>query len=266
MKKIITNTGLILGLLVLLSLSSCTKKIDPVVDELSFSRVFTPTDFNAQISNITTVTLNWITVTNVDHYVVEIYQGTDFTTENLVATSNVDAAATSFVYALPAGDTQFTARINAISSLEGVAESKWISVGFKSLPENLFLGYVSELSGLGTCTVRWKPGSTTTALSFDNGIKTSYPISAAESAAGLKIVTGVAKGKYQISLMNTSFVRGKKNVFVEGDVLLAPGSDLVAAINAAAPGNVIILPPGEVFVFAGNSIINKSVKIRAINK
>jgi len=265
MKKIFSNTGLILGLLILLSLNSCKKTIDPVVADLSFTRAFTPVDFSAQISNITTVTLNWVTVKNVDHYVVEIYEGTDFVTDNLVATSNVDAAAISFVYALPAGDTQFTARINAISSLEGVAESKWISVGFKSLPENLFLGYISELSGLGTCTVRWKPGSTATALSFDNGIKTSYPISAAEAAAGLKIVTGVAKGKYQISLMNTSFVRGKTNVFVEGDVLLAPGSDLVAAINAAAPGNVIILPPGEVFVFAGNSIINKSVKIRAIN-
>src|SRR5664279_1678341 len=217
MKRIITNTGLILALLVLFSLNSCKKTIDPVVSDLSFSRAFTPVDFGAQISNITTVTLSWVAVKNVDHYVVEIYQGTEFTTENLVATSSVDAASTSFAYLLPAGDTQFTARINAISSLEGVAESKWISVGFKSLPENLFLGYVSELSGFQTCTVRWKPGSAITALSFDNGTKTSYPVTAAEATAGVKIVTGVAKGKYQISLMNTTFVRGNTTVFVEGD-------------------------------------------------
>ena len=266
MKKIIINTGLIPGLLVLFSLNACKEKIDPVVDELSFSRTFTPGEFSAQISNITTVTLSWTPVKNVDHYVVEIYQGTDFVASNLVFTADVVSTATSYTYVLPAGDTQFSARINAISNIEGVTDSKWISVGFKSLPENLFLGYVSELSGFQTCTVRWKPGSTATALSFDNGTKTSYPISAAEATAGVKIVTGVAKGKYQISLMNTTFVRGKTSVLVEGDVLLAPGSDLVAAINAAAPGNVIILPAGEVFKFAINSIINKSIKIRAINK
>src|SRR5450759_4529320 len=166
MKKIFSNTGLILGLLILLTFNSCKKTIDPVVSDLTFTSAFTPVDFSAQISNITTVTLSWVTVKNVDHYVVEIYQDTDFTTENLVYTSNVDGAETYFVYAQPAGDTQFSARLNAISSLEVVAESKWISVVFKSLPENLFLGYISELSGIGTCTVRWKPGSTATSLSL----------------------------------------------------------------------------------------------------
>ena len=264
MKRIIKNTGLILGILILLSLNSCTKTIDPVVSELTFTRAFTPVDLSAQISNITTVTLNWVTVKNVDHYVVEIYQGTDFTTENLVATSNIDGTATSFVYALPAGDTQFSARLNAVSSLEGVGESKWISVGFKSLPENLFLGYTSELSGLGSCTVRWKPGSNTTALSFDNGTKTSYPISVAEAAAGVKIVTGVAKGKYQISLMSSSFVRGKTNVLIEGDVFLAAGGDLAAAINALPSGGIILLTNGVNFSIAGPITLTKSIKIRGL--
>src|SRR5450759_4583976 len=265
MKKIITNTGLILGLLVLFSLNSCTEKIDPVVTELSFTRAFTPTELGFQISNITTVSLAWVAVKNVDHYVIEIYQGTDFVTSNLVTTSVVDSSSITYVYVLPAGDTQFSARLNAVSTIAGVADSKWISVAFKTAPENLFLGYTSELSGLGTGTVRWKPGSTVTTLVLDNGTKTSYPVSAAEATAGIKIVTGVSNGTYQISLMNTTFVRGKTSILIEGDVLLTAGTDLVAAINAAAPGNVIILPPGEVFVFAGNSIINKSIKVRTIS-
>ena len=271
MKKLIINIGIIPGLIILFSLNACTKKIDPVVNELSFSRTFTPGEFSAQLSNITTVTLSWSPEKNVDHYVIEIYQGTDFVAGSLIFTTDITAPLSlvdkiSYVYVLPAGDTQFSARINAVSSLEGVAGSNWSSVDFKTAPENLFLGYVSELSGFGTATVRWKPGATATSLLFDNGTKTSYPISAAEAIVGVKIVTGVAKGKYQISLMNTTFVRGKTNVLVEGDVLLTPGSDLVAAINAAAPGNVIILPAGEIFKFAINSIINKSIKIRAINK
>jgi len=265
MKKIIANNGLILGLLVLFSLNACTEKIDPVVTELSFTRAFTPTELAFQISNITTVSLGWVGVKNVDHYVIEVYQGTEFVTSNLVTSSLVDSSLTTFVYVLPAGDTQFSARLSAVSTIAGVADSKWISVAFKTAPENLFLGYTSELSGLGTGTVRWKPGSTVTTLVLDNGTKTSYPVSAAEATAGIKIVTGVSNGTYQISLMNTTFVRGKTSILIEGDVLLTAGTDLVAAINAAAPGNVIILPPGEVFVFAGNSIINKSIKVRAIS-
>jgi len=265
MKKIIKNTGLILGLLVLFSLNSCTEKIDPVVTELSFTRAFTPGIFMAQISNITTVALAWSEVKNVDHYVIEIYQGTDFATSNLITTAVADSSTTTYVYVLPAGDTQFSARLSAVSTISGADASKWISVAFKTDPENLFLGYVSELSGLGSAIVRWKPGSTVTALSFDNGTKTSFPISAAEATAGIKTVTGLAKGTYQISLMNSTFTRGKTSVLIEGDVLLAAGADLVAAINAAAPGNVIILPPGVVFKFAINSIINKSIKVRAIS-
>ena len=78
----------------MLSLNACNEKIDPVVSELSFSRAFTPTGLSAQISNITTVTLSWVAVTNVDHYVVEIYNGIDFVPGNLLYTADVDATAT----------------------------------------------------------------------------------------------------------------------------------------------------------------------------
>jgi len=264
MKKIIAKNGLIPVLLILFSLNACTEKIDPIVTELNFTRTFTPVEFSAQISNITTVTLAWVAVKNVDHYVVEIYQGTDFIPDNLINTSNVDSSASSLVYVLPAGDTQFSARLNAVSSVEGVADSKWISVSFKTAPENLFLGYVSELSGLGTCTVRWKPGSATTSLAFDNGTKTSYPISAGEAASGIKIVSGITNGKYQISLMNTTFVRGKTNVLIEGDVFLTTGGDLAAAITALPAGGIILLNNGVNFSFAGPVTLSKSIKIRGL--
>jgi Domain of unknown function (DUF5123)/Domain of unknown function (DUF4957) len=264
MKKIIINIGLIPGLLLLLSLNACNEKIDPVVSELSFSRAFTPTGLSAQISNITTVTLSWVAVTNVDHYVVEIYNGIDIVPGNLLYTTDVDATATTYKYVLPAGDTQFSARIKVVSSLDGVAESKWISVGFKTAPENLFLGYISELSGLGTCTVRWKPGSVATALVFDNGTQTSYAISAAEAIAGVKIVTGIAKGKYQIILMNSTFVRGRTNTFIEGDVFLSAGGDLAAAITALPAGGVILLKNGDNFSFTGPVALTKSIKIRGV--
>jgi len=266
MKRIFINIGIIPGLFTMLFLTACKEKIDPIVDELNFSRSFTPTGLTAQISKITTVTLNWTAVKNVDHYVVEIYQGTDFIPASSVYTADIAGDLTTYTYVLPAGDTQFTARLKCVSSLDGVAESKWISAGFKSDPENLFTGFKSEMTGISTCTVRWLPGSTATALVFDNGpAETSYPLTAGEIATGVKSLSSIPNGKYEIRLMNSTFVRGRTNIFLEGDVLLAAGGDLAAAIDGATSGNVILLPQGENFAFAGNKTINKSIKIRAIN-
>ncbi len=64
--------------------------------------------------------------------------------------------------------------------------------------------------------------------------------------------------------MNGTFVRGKRNLALEGNVMLASGDNLLTAIIAANPGDVILLPQGGTFVFTGNAIINKSIKIRAI--
>jgi hypothetical protein len=265
MKKISINTGLILGLFVLFSLNACKEKIGTLVSELSFNRAFTPVEFSAQISKITTVTLSWNPVKNADHYVVEIYQGTDFTAANLIFATDVGGAVTTYQYVLPAGDTQFSARLSAVSTLDGVAESKWITVGFKTDPENLFTGYKSEMTGIGTCTVRWLPGTVATALAFDNGTnKTSYPLTAGEIAAGVKNLASIPNGKYEIRLMNSTFVRGKTNILLEGNILVNAGDNLTTALATVPAGGVIILANSASFSFTGPITLTKSVKIRGL--
>jgi hypothetical protein len=265
MKKIVINTGLILGLLTALIMSACKEEIDPIVEQLEFDRAFTPTGLISQISNITTVTLVWNPAKDIDHYVVEIYQGTDFAPASLVHTADVPSGTTTYTYVLPAGDTQFSARVKAISALSGVDDSKWITAEFRSGPENLFTGYESEMTGLGSCTVRWLPGSVATDLLFVSGsTQIPYALTAGEITAGEKMLTGVPTGNYEIRLMNTTFSRGTTHLLLEGDVMLASGDDLLAAINAAASGDVILLAQGGVFIFTGNTTINKSIKIRAV--
>jgi len=58
MKKILRNIAILLGVCSLLVFSACEDKIPPVIEELDFSRAFTPVELTAQISNVTTVTLN----------------------------------------------------------------------------------------------------------------------------------------------------------------------------------------------------------------
>jgi hypothetical protein len=263
MKKIVLKIGSA-GLFILLLLNSCKDNIAPVVGQLNFTRAFTPVDITAQISNITTVTLTWNPVKNAAGYVMEIYQGTDFAQVNLIYTANLDTTSYTFVYVLPAGDTQFSARLKAISLISGVTDSKWIAATFRTAPENLFNGYKSEMTGLKTATIRWKPGSVATALAFNNGTLTSYPITPAEAAAGVKTLTVAQNGNYTVKLMNSTFVRGTTNVFLEGNVLLAAGDDLATAISNLPAGGVILLTNGVNYSFAGPINLNKSIKIRGL--
>ena len=263
MKKILINTVLIIGLSALFAVNACKDDIDPVIDELTYSRAFTPIGLKAVISSVTTVTLTWTAVKGTDHYVVEIYQGADFVTANLITTANVGSA--TLVYNLPSGDTQFTARIKSVSSAEGVAESNWTSVTFKTLPENLFTGYKVTLIGLGSVNVKWKPGVPVTSLLFiNNGNQQSFNLTAAEIAAGSKNVTGLTKGSNEIRVMNTSFVRGKQVYPLEGDAILAAGGDLATTIAGLSAGSVLLVESGATFSFAVPLTLSNNIKLRGL--
>jgi hypothetical protein len=265
MKKILTNITFLLGVLSLLLFTACEEKISPVVEELNFDRALTPVGLSAQISNVTTVTLSWSATKHTDHYVLEIYEGIAFVPEALIFTTDVESDKITYTYVLPAGDTQFSARLKAVSSLSGVAESKWASIEFKSAPENLFTGYKSQMTGLGACVVRWKPGSTATALLFDDGIsEVSYPLSAGEIAAGEKNLSGIANAEYEIRMMNGTFVRGRTNIVIEGDMLLADGGDLAAAIETMPAGGVLVLTNGSDYPLIETDTIRNSIKIRGL--
>lgn len=267
MKNIVKKITFILGLFSLLVFSACEDDIVPVVDELNFDRTFSPVGLSAQISNVTTVTLSWSSTKNTDHYVLEIYEGIDFIPASLVFTTDIEADVTSYSYVLPAGDTQFSARMKSVSSLSGVQESKWSAIAFRSAPENLFTDYVSEMTGLNSCTVRWKPGSVATALLFVSGAnQTSYPLSAGELAAGEKDLSGITNASYEVRLMNSTFVRGRVNLLIEGDLLLAGGGDLAAAISATPAGGVLILTNGSGYPLAKTDTLLASIKIRGLYK
>ena len=264
MRKILANTLLITGLLALLIINACKDNIDPIIEELNFDRAFTPRGLNAHISSITTLTLNWVETDNTDHYVVEIYLGTEFTEGNFISTTNVTS--TSLVYSLPSGDTQFSARVKSVSSLEGVNDSKWVAISFTSGKENLFTGYNLTMTGIGALTVKWAPGKAVTKLVFiDNGVETSFDITAEEATAGSKSLTSVSNGYYEIRIMNGTFVRGSQYYAVEGDAVLANGGDLATSISGLSAGQVLLVESGAAFSFTAPLTITNSIKIKGMN-
>ncbi|HNX84801.1 MAG: DUF5123 domain-containing protein [Bacteroidales bacterium] len=267
MKKIIIKTGLFAGLITLLLFTSCKEQIDPVVEELDFSRAFSPVGIEAVISNTTTVTLTWSSVKNTDHYLLEIYDGAT-ATSTLVHSAEVPAtedSQVSYTYVLPAGDTQFFGRIKAVSSLQGIDESKWSLVAFKTDPENLFQGYDTYMSAMNACIVQWEPEATATSLLFvSGGTQVPVTLSAEDLALGGRQVTGLANGVYEVRLMNGNFVRGRTHVIIEGDVLVEPGGDLKAALDALPAGGVILLVNGVSYSLPEVDTVRTSTKVRGI--
>jgi len=267
MKKIIIYTGLFAGLIASLVFSGCKEDIDPVVEELEFSRVFSPVGLDAVISNTTTVTLTWSSVKNAEKYLLEIYDG-ETAPVNLVHSAEVPATEenqVTFTYILPAGDTQFWARIKAVSSLQGVEESKWSQAKFKTDPENLFDGFETFMSAMNACIVQWEPGSTATSLMFVSGAsQLPFTLSAEDLALGGRQVTGLPNGVYEVRLMNGTFVRGRTSVIIEGDVLVPPGGDLKAALDALPSGGVILLVNGASYGLPEVDTVRTSTKVRGI--
>ena len=267
MKKIIIYTGLLAGLVTMVLFTSCKEEIDPVVEDLEFNRAFSPVGVEAIISNTTTVTLTWSSVKNADHYLVELYDGAT-ASGTLIHSAEVPASEESQVgysYVMPAGDTQFSARIKAISSLSGVEESKWTIVAFKTDHENLFQGYDTYMSAMNACIVQWEPGVTATSLLLVSGAtETPYNLTSEDLALGGKQITGLANGIYEIRLMNGNFVRGRTNVVIEGDVLLGPGEDLKAALDALPAGGVILLTNGSSYGLSEVDTVRTSTKVRGI--
>jgi len=264
MKKILINIGLLIGLFTAFSLNACKEDIDPVVEELSFNRAFSPINLSAQISNQTTVTVTWTGVKNADQYVLEIYQGTAVSTGTLVQSATLESTVLTYSTILT-GDTKYVVRVKATSALEGVEESKWSEFAFQTLPENLFSGYTSYLSGLNEGTIKWKPGQNVTGLAFVNGGSTiNYPLNATEITNGSATVTSLPNALYTVKLMYNTAVRGTTKVVIEGDVLLPAGGDLKATIKGMSAGQVLILENGATYGLAYADTITASIKIRAI--
>jgi hypothetical protein len=91
-----------------------------------------------------------------------------------------------------------------------------------------------------------------------------FTLSAEDLALGGRQVTGLPNGVYEVRLMNGTFVRGRTSVIIEGDVLVAPGEDLKAALDALPAGGVILLVNGASYVLPEVDTVRTSTKVRGI--
>jgi hypothetical protein len=243
-------------------LPACEDKIDPLIEEIQFERVFTPLELKAQIRNKTTVELTWNLRNDAESYVVEISED-NFTT--IAKTATVAPAQVPYSVAL-IGETQYSARVKGIASNR--EDSKWAEVTFVTDAENIFETLAETDIHATSVTLKWPANSEVTNFIIVPG-NTTRTLTAEEKAAGSATVTGLTgETDYVVRLMKDT----KQRATITFTTYVDPANatevkhtdDLNAVIGAAAEGDVLVLWPGDYTVHTGTIILNKSIAIKGL--
>jgi len=264
MNKLIKRFAIAVSFLAFLFAGGCTDDILPEITTLDVDRLFSPTDLDARVVNQTSVRLTWKKVNKANSYNVEFFEtaNPDFNGTPERAISGVLFEDLPLVVAGFAGETTYSVRVRAVG--EGIDESKWISTTFSTDAEQiLFPIDPEEITATGV-TLRWPAGEFATHITLMPG-DINRPVTATEVEEGVAVITGLqSETEYTAKLMNEDKTRGTM-VFATlidiGDAILVnPGDDLKAMVEAAQPGDAFALMPGE-YVIESNIDINTNLSI-----
>lgn len=263
MKNRIKNTGLIIIAVFTLLFTGCEDKIDPIVEELQFDRVFSPLDLTVRVRNKTTAEITWNLKKDADSYVVEFSEDS-LLFNSIVKTINVAPNEIPFSYTLE-GQTLYSVRVKGVSSAS-LEDSKWSAVAFRTEAENIFYP-IDPLDVKATsASVKWPAGSEVTKFIINPG-NIERQITSEERTAGEATITGLTgETTYTVKMLKETKQRGEATfttLLDIGDAIAVyPEDDLNAAIMAAEPGAVLVLFPGNYQVYTGAIVINKSISIK----
>jgi hypothetical protein len=267
MKKIkdIAKGFLALSLLAI-AFSGCENYNEEVIDSLIVSREFSPIGLTAKIRNQTSVELNWtIKDGDAENYVIEVSEDPQFKT----IYKTVEVAAEQLpVQVQLESETAYAIRVKAVSSTTGTGDSKWSVVTATTLSEQSFLPSIDGDIEAKQITLRWIPNIDVTQIVVNPGAIT-HTITSAEKAAGIAVVGGLTgETDYTADLMNGTKKRGNKAFTTAIDIgtgiLVKETDDLVAKINDAAAGAILVLEAGDYKIASSEIILNKSITLRGL--
>lgn len=273
-----TLLAIILGLFAWVIMAACEKEMK----DYTFipERQFTPGDITIKAGEIDAV-LTWnasLFATGSTGYTVEVSTDSMFAGTPLasIVVSRPTVTITDSILAIK---TDYFARVKANATGEST-ESFWVrSAKFQITGEQIFLPVQDAEVGDKFATLRWRPttGLTKITLTPAVGAAIDVPLTAADVAASLKMVTGLTPlTQYQAKIFRGTTQKGlitfttkELNIFT---VKLKPGDDIVAAVTASVSGDVIGLEPGTYDIknalgeYANLRIEQKSITIASVSK
>ena len=219
MNKIFKSILCILGLAALAV--SCEQSKEELIDEISYTRVLTPTKFDAEVvpATGTDVILTWQKIKNAESYELEIYEQTDDSKE--VSTANTGTLVDMFnvqpdeipytVYGLEV-DKSFYARVRGVNPDLQASNWAYLETTFSTSAVRASLNPVVKARTQNSITIAWDKaddGADLTSVLVEPVVlkegdeaETKIGIEVEEIGAASKTITGLQPGReYRFTLL-----------------------------------------------------------------
>ena len=263
-----------------LSLSGMTACSDPdePITSVEFDRLFSPTELEANVQNTTGVKLKWFAISAAEQYQIEIYaddpnmeySGTPVYQKTLVPNkADAQAARSECSWTLPAGtlegETVYSVRLKALGDN---MESKWSGTTFETGTEQIFYDVPATDITKTSVTLSWPAGSAVTTITVQKSgeVIQTHELTADEIAAGKATVEGLnVESTYTFYIYNGEKQRGKIQVqTLPNYTPVTTTLELLNAIEAAEPGEVIMLTENAVYDFTDAAALGKDEPVKSI--
>lgn len=256
--------------------TSCSDPGD--VQDLTLSRVLSPTGLTARITNNTDIVVTWNEMSGASNYEIEVYADNNDYENNTPVKKDVTFS-TSYTLQGLMGETDYYIRVRALDKDNESRASKWVEVKKTTNPEQNMNKIKAGDIQSKSVKVTWAPGIEVDKLVFtptaagSTAQEVVWELDADEIAAGAANVVSdngplEPETAYKVTLKYGNKTRGYGNFTTNIDfsdaVQVGPEDDWVTAITTAAPGSKVALAPGT-YASAEALVISSSVKIGAQN-
>lgn len=275
MKRILKNIVLLCSLAFAACAVSCSDPEDEILEN-NYSRLFSPTEFTAKVSNKTTVKFAWETVSKAESYTIEVFQDDpDLAFSGTPYKTYTGIKETTYTAVLE-GETEYSARIKAVS--DKISESKWTGVTFETDAEQILETISDDDIEAKQVTIRWDNTLNVTKVVTLNGEieveSATRNLTAVEKAAGVATITGLTgETTYTIKIYNGEKRRGAVTVTTAVDLdgatpIYADETDILSIFANAEAGTTFCFLPAKdgtnSFYIEEPITLNKSCKITTI--
>lgn len=257
-------------------LASCSDPMEEIT-ELKLGRNLSPVGIEAKGVNETSARLQWTATEGATSYVVEVFADDSLTFEGTPAqTVNVTTSTVqlnNLIY-----DTQYSARVKALTDGDESRTSKWHGIYFRTNAQQIFNSIKEEQIADRSVILTWTPGEAATkivATEVDGTATIVKNLTAEEVEAGKATVEGLnPETKYNFKLFNGDKQRGNREVTtiadLNGAILVHVDDDIKAICAEAAPGATLALYGGTHIINGGDDttagalVVNKNLTIKGI--
>lgn len=278
MNKIFNKVTMVIAMgLSFVGMTSCSDPDEPITS-VEYNRLFSPTELEAKVQNTTGVKLTWFSISAAENVNIEIYaddadmtfSGTPVYQTTATPTSgDISAARSECTWVLAPGtlegETTYSVRVKANGTN---MESKWAGTTFETGTEQIFNNVPATDITKTSVTLTWPAGTAVTRIDVQKSgeVIQTKNLTAAEIAAGQATIDGLkVESSYTFYIYNGDKQRGKIQVTTLPNYTPATNvAELIAAIEAAEAGEVIMLTSNAVYDFTDAASYGKEEAVKSI--